>query len=66
MVNASIVISNTSFNIPSDNFNYTTVGGGLCTGVFAEYPAEIEDPGEQLSLVVPHRVLMTGRILAHR
>ncbi|KAH9976060.1 aspartic peptidase domain-containing protein [Russula vinacea] len=44
-VNASIVISKTSFNIPSENFNYTTIGGGLCTGVFAEFVADIEDPG---------------------
>ncbi|KAH9990903.1 aspartic peptidase domain-containing protein [Russula vinacea] len=44
-VNASIVISNTSFNIPSDKFNYTTIGGGLCIGVFAEFAADIEDPG---------------------
>ncbi|KAH9985170.1 aspartic peptidase domain-containing protein [Russula vinacea] len=44
-VNASIVISNTSFNIPSDKFNYTTIGEGLCIGVFAEFAADIEDPG---------------------
>ncbi|KAH9988378.1 aspartic peptidase domain-containing protein [Russula vinacea] len=44
-VNASIVISKTSFNIPSDGFNYTTIGGGLCTGIFAELAAEIAYPG---------------------
>ncbi|KAF8473672.1 aspartic peptidase domain-containing protein [Russula ochroleuca] len=38
-VNASIFFNNTPFNISSDNFSLGTLGGGLCVGAFAAFPA---------------------------
>ncbi|KAF8473670.1 acid protease [Russula ochroleuca] len=44
-VNASISFDNTPFDISPDIFNLGTIGGGLCVGAFAEFPAGATYPG---------------------